>query len=493
MQLTKTKPYAHQNQAMEAAKDRVAFAYLMEQGTGKSLCLIGDIVHLWRTGKIVGAIIVAPKGCYLNWPKNELPKHMPPDVAYRVETWVAPSEQSKSLKARLNLFKDEDMPYLKIVVVNVEALTFSDTFKYLSEFLRKNRCLMAVDESTFIRTPKAKRCMYARRLGTLGAYRRILTGTPIANRPLDLYGQCVFLDPNLLGFPTFQTFKHYYADIGYFRNGQRLNPEEPGYESLIRTPGTFPVLVGYRHLDQLTKDLSEFSFRVTKKECLDLPDKIYETRYVEVTPEQKKLYNSMRDNLLAEYASGKYATATLALTQILRLQTILSGHLKGDDGNLSRIPSKRVGAWEEIVAEIPGKVITFVAHREDVKLLIEQWPDNPEKYAQYHGGNVSTREAELERWKSDPKCQYLFATSAGGVGLTLNEASTVIYYSQSYDLEKRQQSEDRCHRIGQSNKVTYYDLVVPDSVDEKILDVLRTKKNLADIVLQDIQSYVPEL
>lgn len=490
MNLTKTKPYAHQEQAIRMALDRVSFAFLMEQGTGKSLCLIADATHLYITEKINCLIVVAPKGCYLNWPKNELPKHFRDDIPYRVETWVSPSNQGVAKLRKLEAFRDIPMPYLKILVVNVEALAFPSTYKFLRETITNHMCMMAVDESTFIRTASSKRCLYARRLGALAKYRRILTGTPIANRPLDLYGQCAFLDPKLLGFPTFQAFKHYYADIGYFRGGKRLNPATDN----LRGPGIFPVLVGYRHLPQLTEDLNSFSFRVLKKDCLDLPDKVYETRYVDPTPEQRRMYNDMRDTLISECDDGHYATAQLALTQIMRLQTILCGHIKQDNEEIHHVRSNRVNAWKDIVEEeLSGddKVITFCAHREDIKLLIKDLPLG--SYAEYHGGNVSTREEELSRWKIDPLCRYLFATYAGGVGLTLNESHTTIYYSQSYDLEKRLQSEDRNHRIGQHDKVTYYDLVVPDSVDEKIVECLHKKQNLADEVLSNIRSYIPEM
>lgn len=488
MQLTKTIPYAHQQQAIDMAKDRESFAYLMEQGTGKSLCLLADATYLYDTQKINCLIIVAPKGCYLNWCKNEIPKHMLDRVPTHIETWVAPSKQTKKHKERLKEFAEKaSNRALKILVINVEALTFADTFKYLSSVLRNHSALVAVDESTFIRTPSSKRCMYARRIGALAKYRRILTGTPIANRPLDLYGQCAFLDPRLLGFPSYQTFKHYYADIGYFRGGKRLDPQVDN----LRGPGIFPVLVGYRHLEELTETLNTFSFRVLKQDCLDLPDKVYETIYVEPTPEQKRLYNAMRDNMLAAHEKGAITTAPLALTQILRLQTILCGHLKGDDGVIRPVESNRASAWRDCVEEIDGKVITFCANREDIRLLTAELA--PGTYAEFHGGNVSERESDLQRWKTDSLCPYLFATYAGGVGLTLNEANTVIYYSQGYDLEKRLQSEDRCHRIGQTNKVTYYDLVVPNSVDEKIVEVLKNKGNVADLVLSGLQSFVPSL
>jgi SNF2 family DNA or RNA helicase len=489
MNLTKTTPYAHQAQAIRMALDRVSFAYLMEQGTGKSLCLLADATHLYQTNKINCLVIVAPKGCYLNWQRDEFPKHMRSDIPYRIETWVAPSKQGIDKTAKLEAFRTVEMPYLKVLLVNVEALAFSDTYGYLSDVLRRHNTMMAVDESTFIRTASSKRCLYARRLGVLAKYRRILTGTPIANRPLDLYGQCVFLDPKLLGFPTFQAFKHYYADIGYFRGGKRLDPDKEN----VRGPGVFPVLVGYRHLPQLTEELNKFSFRVLKKDCLDLPDKVYEIRYVEATSEQKRLYNSMRDEMLSSFDSGAIATAPLALTKLMRLQTILCGHIKTDDGDTLSIANNRPAAWQEIVDEVDGKVITFCWYKEDIRQLVKDLPKA--SYAEYHGDvDEAGRADALERFRNDSLCKYFFATqSTGGTGLTLNEAHTVIYYSQGYDLEKRLQSEDRCHRIGQTKKVTYYDLVVADTVDEKIADALIKKQDIADTILLKLKSYLPAL
>lgn len=486
--LLKTKPYAHQQHAIDMACERKNFAYFMEQGTGKSLCLIADALHLYNKQLINLLVIAAPKGCFLNWSKNELPKHIPDNVPYIVETWTPKSQQGKDKRAALQQFCLYPMPFLKVFVINIEAFAMKDTYDFMAVLLKKHKSMLAIDESTFIRNPSARRHMYARRLRTCATYARILTGTPIANKPLDLYGQCVFLDGDLLGFSSFQAFKHYYADIGYFRGGRRLNPQRES----IHGPGIFPQIVGYKNQEELIERLKAFSFRVLKEDCLDLPPKVYERRYVEITSEQRKAYNEMRDNLMVQHQSGQLATAAIALTKLLRLQTILCGHLKLDNSQTVYFDSNRVNVWADLVEELDGKIITFCQFKDDIKLLTKNL--DPKTYGCYYGETTdSERASSLHRFKNDPACTHFFATLAtGGVGLTLNEASSVIYFSNGYDLEKRAQSEDRCHRIGQTKKVTYYDLVCPDTVDEVILKALEDKEDLSLSILSKIKSYVPK-
>lgn len=480
--LYKTQPYAKQLEAWKKAQGRYNFAYFMEMGTGKSKVLIDDIVDLKLHNLINAVIIVAPKGCYTNWTLNEIPKHLPNEIAAHTLIWKAPSSQGKGDKKECEEFLvQKDLGFsLKFLLVNIEALSNSTSLAYISMFMKSHNCLMAIDESTTIRNVSSERFKNARVLGKSAKYRRILTGTPIANRPLDIFAQCAFLDPKLLDFPNFHAFKHYYADI-------RMIP--------LGTRRSYPKIMGYRRLEDLTQRLDKFSFRVLKKDCLDLPEKVYVTRYVETTPEQKKMYNQMAKLMVAEHSNGDFSTAQIVLTKVMRLQSILCGHLRMDGGEMKHIASNRVDSLLELLEETTGKVIIWCLYKEDIALICRELDREEEGYVEYHGSiGDSDRVEALHRFKTDPSCRLFIGTQAtGGMGLTLTEATTVIYFSQGYDLEKRLQSEDRAHRIGQKETVTYVDMVVKGSMDEKIVESLKSKQNLADFILNGLSKVVREL
>ncbi len=478
--LYKTQPYAKQLEAWKKAQGRFDFAYFMEMGTGKSKVLIDDIIDLYLHNQIDAVLIVAPKGCYANWTTNEIPKHLPDEITAHTMVWKAPSSQGKGDKKEYEEFlSQKNLGFsIKFLLVNVEALSNSTSLAYISLFLQGHKCLMAVDESTTIRSVSSERFKNARVLGKLAKFRRILTGTPIANRPLDIFAQCAFLDPKLLGFPNFHAFKHFYADIRMIPlGGQR----------------SFPKIMGYRRLEDLTARLDKFSYRVLKKDCLDLPDKVYVTRYVEATLEQKKMYNQMAKLMVAEHSNGDFSTAQIVLTKVMRLQSILCGHLRMDNGEMQHIKSNRIESLLELLEETSGKVIIWCLYKEDIRLICEKL--DVHSYEEYHGGIDHLERVEaLIRFKNDPECRFFIGTQAtGGMGLTLTEATTVIYYSQGYDLERRLQSEDRAHRIGQKETVTYIDMVVKDSIDEKIVESLKSKQNLADLVLSGLSRIVGEV
>jgi len=474
----KTQPMSQQWECLRLALGREYFAYFMEQGTGKTKVLLDEAAYFWTEGKIDALLVIAPKGCYLNWQKEEIPKHLSDDIVHKVVAWSALSGQSKKKKKALEIMKDVQLPYLKIMLFNTEALSHKPTFDYLSDFMRKNKTLVAIDESTSIKTPGSKRCMYARRLGKMAPFRRIMTGTPIADKPLDIYGQAAFLQGhNPLGFPTFQAFKCYFANILLVKIGMR----------------SIPQITGYRFLDQLSKELSQFSYRVLKKDCLDLPPKVYQTRYIEPSKEQKRLYNDMAEKMLAEIEDGRIATSKLALTKLMRLHSICCGHLKLDDGTQVHIPNNRLESLMDILEETSGKVIIWCYYQEDVKLITERIRKDygKESVIDYYGGTSDEDRAEAKRrFTEDPALLYWVGTAkTGGAGITLVEASTVVYYSQGYGLESRLQSEDRNHRIGQEQSCTYIDLLMPKTVDEKIVAAVKEKKSLADTIMGNLKSY----
>ena len=467
----KTEPYAHQRKALERSWEREYFAYFMEMGTGKSKVLIDNIALLYDKGGINAAIIVAPKGVYRNWSGKEIPAHMPDHVERKVGVWN-PAPTVKQKAELMKLF--EVSPELKILIINVEAFSTKKGVAFVEKFILAHNALIAVDESTTIKNPKAQRTKNLLKLALNTKYRRILTGFPVTQSPLDLYSQSAFLSTQLLGYSSFYSFQNRYAKVINRSMGQR----------------TFRQVVGYQNLEELTENVNEFSYRVLKKECLDLPDKVYQRREVELTPEQKKVYKQLKDYAIAQLESSELVSVTSVLTQILRLHQVVCGFVKHDQGDEVEIKNNRLDSLLDVLAETQGKVIIWANYQYDIKRILKTLQDTvgTEAVATYYGETLDEDRQQIIKSFQDPDSPLTYLISnvqTGGYGITLTEASTVIYYSNNYDLEKRLQSEDRAHRIGQTNKVTYIDLVAKGTVDEKIVKALRNKLDLAQEVLGD--------
>ena len=464
----KTKPYKHQITALEKSWQKDEYGYFMEMGTGKSKVLVDNMAMLYDKGKINAALIIAPKGVYRNWLSQEIPNHLPSHVDHKTVLWTALTSKTKD-KEYQQLFKtDYD---LHILLMNVEALSTKKGVEFAGKFLRCHKTLMAVDESTTIKNPTAKRTKAILALSKEAKYRRILTGSPVTKSPLDLYSQCAFLNEFLLGFSSFYTFRNRYAQM-IERNfgGRRVQ-----------------IVASYRRLDELAETLKKFSYRILKEDCLDLPPKVYMRREIDLSDEQKKAYATMKSADLA-HLNVKIATAPHVLTQLMRLHQITCGHFTADDGTIQEFKNNRMSELLNLLDEIEGKVIIWANYVYDIKQIVNTISDEygEDSIVEYYGAIESKkRQTNIEKFQ-DPKSKVRFFVGnpqTGGYGITLTAASNVIYYSNGYDLEKRLQSEDRAHRIGQEKSVTYIDLIARDTVDEKIVKALRKKINIASAVM----------
>tara|TARA_R100001591_G_C4338294_1_gene179986 strand:+ start:28 stop:822 length:795 start_codon:yes stop_codon:yes gene_type:complete len=246
-------------------------------------------------------------------------------------------------------------------------------------------------------------------------------------------------------------------------------------------------IVSYQNVDELTRNIEGHSFRVLKKDCLDLPSKIYQRYPVELSVKQRKVYDKLKKDFVTELGNAKIK-APEAITRLLRLQQIVCGWFPSDD-DIIKIEDNnpRLSALLDILSEIDSKVIIWARFRADIMAIEHALGDLA---VAYHG-NVSNdaREVAVDRFQNDPKIKYFIGQpQSGGIGLTLTAADYAIYYSNSFDLETRLQSEDRCHRIGTKNNVTYIDIESPKTIDTKIIKALRDKKKLADIVTKDPMS-----
>ena len=464
----KTKPYQHQLNALALSWEKPYFAYFMEMGTGKSKVLIDNIAMLYDKGKINGALIIAPKGVIGTWYKDQIPGHMPDHVEYKAVMWQANINIKQQKKLDTLFETGED---LHILVMNVESFSTKKGIEFAYKFLSCHNTMMTIDESTTIKNPDAKRTKNICKLGPHAKYRRILTGSPITKSPLDLYKQCDFLAPELLGHSSYYSFRTRYAIMKTANFGGR----------------SVQIVVGYRNLPELTDMLKAFSYRVLKDECLDLPKKTFMKRVVKLTKEQEHAYKQMSQLALAQF-QGKLMTTATVMTQLMRLHQITCGHFTADDGTIKDLKNNRTDELSDLLNEVHGKVVIWAHYQYDVETIVErikkEHGDN--SVVTYYGLTPQDqRQDNIKKFqdKEGPVRFLVGTTATGGYGITLTAASTMIYYSNGYDLEKRQQSEARIDRIGQESPMTYIDLLAENTIDDRIVVALRKKVNIASQIM----------
>jgi SNF2 family DNA or RNA helicase len=456
----KTKPFDHQRKAFYMSRDSETFALLMEQGTGKTKVIIDNAAYLYGAGKINCMVVIAPNGVHRNWIRKEIPEHLPDWCPYE-SVYYYSGMKKKDTERFEEVMSTHDK--MKVFTFNVEAFVSKNAVNLINKIMLANQVLLVVDESSRIKRPGAQRTKVITKLSNLCKYRRIMTGTPVTKGPEDIYSQFKFLDPQILGYDSFYSFKARYCIMGGFENKQ---------------------IVAYQNVDELTKNIEGHSFRVLKKDCLDLPDKIYQRYPVELSEKQRKLYDQMRKTYIAEL-EGEQIDAPATITRLLRLQQIVCGWFPTET-EVKPIEDKnpRLNALLEILSDIDSKVIIWARFKADLKAIEHALGSLA---VAYHGEVSNDARADaVERFQNDPKIRYFVGQpQSGGIGLTLTAADYAVYYSNSFDLETRLQSEDRCHRIGTKNNVTYIDLEAPKTVDTKIIKALRSKKNLADVITKD--------
>jgi len=471
----KTKPYAHQITALEKSWNKESYAYFLEMGTGKTKVLIDNAAMLYDKGKIDGLLIVAPKGVVGTWYNQELPAHLPDHIENTTILWQANITKTQQEKLD-SLFETEET--FHILIMNVESFSTDKGKEFAFKFLNSHDTLMVIDESTTIKNPSAKRTKNILKLANTSKYRRIMTGSPVTKNPLDLYSQCEFLDPYLLDFGSFYSFRNRYAEMKTIHVSGR----------------SIQVVDKFKNLGELSETLKNFSYRVLKEDCLDLPPKNWTKRQITLTPDQRKIYTQMKETALA-HLNGKVASTMTVLTQLMRLHQITCGHFTADDGSTQPIASNRLNELISVLDELEGKAIIWAHYQYDIKeiirVIVEKY--GPGSVVDYYGLTPQDeRQPNIKKFQDDPRCRFIVGTpSTGGYGITLTAANTVIYYSNGYDLEKRLQSEDRAHRIGQKKNVTYVDIIAENTVDEKIVKALRDKINIASQVLgEELKSWI---
>jgi len=308
----KTTPYAHQQITFERSRDMEIFAILFEQGCGKTKVFLDTAAWLYLNGNITGVVVIAPPGVPANWARNEIPKHL--SIFANVVLWSASGSRTKKFAKEVHeaLHGRE----LSVLLINYEAVATERGYTFVRNWLLAGPALLGLDESQKIKTPSARRTKFILRLAKTAQYRRILTGTPATENPLAFYTQFRFLDVRVLGLTSFYSFKHHYAKWEKKRDWQRGHD----YEELVE----------YRNLDELAERIRPYSVRVEKADCLDLPPKLYETVYVELSKEMRSTYDKLAEELVIEIG-GEVINAAHVLARLTRLLQITSGFLSTED------------------------------------------------------------------------------------------------------------------------------------------------------------------
>ena len=430
----KRKPYQHQVMLIKRGLARKRFAFFCEMGTGKTQVII-NLFQAYSNREKMRALIVCPKTIMENW-GDEI----------KINSNYNYVLLSGSKNKRIKIFLDTDYDFY---IINYEGLLLMKDVN----FDKIN--FVVLDESVKIKNHQAKRTKIILKKFGVMKYKYILSGTPITKNPLDLYPQLKFV--NSFCVPrSYYSFRNKYAIMGGYGN----------YE-----------IVGYRHLDELKKIVRDNSVQLKKEDCIDLPEKIYEKRMLDMTKELAEQYKEMSKNLILEIEGTENITATIILTKILRLQQILSGvYLKEKNNKLEELM--------EIINENSDKsIIIWTRFIATIKMLQEKLGDN----ISILYGEIKNREEQIKKFQEGKTKIFLGQIQTGGLGINLTAASIVIYYENTFSLQDRKQSEDRAHRIGQKNKVTYIDLLYNKTIDTDILEAIKEKQSIADRLVQSFK------
>lgn len=469
-------PYEHQKSVWLESRDLEGYALWWEMGVGKTCATIGTTSYLYREGKINTLIVVAPNGVHANWTIDEVPMHMPDDLQDEMKamTWFSATSNRKSVQAEFAELVEHDG--LVVFVMSYDAVMTDRGAKALKKLLDKRECLYVLDESGRIKTPGSKRTKRILASARYAKYKRVLTGTPVDNSPFDVYTQIKFCRPEALaafGVTNFGTFK---ARYGIWE--RRTNRG---------TGRSWDDLVRYVKLDELHGIVDTVGSRLLKRDVLDLPDKIYEKRFFDLDPAQKKAYKELDKKFITWFEGQSSVTADLVLTRMLRMSQLCCGFIKDDDDQVRAVGKNvRLKALQDVLQDVEGSVIIWCRWSWEVDEIRKVLGDDD---AVYYDGRTSDqgRIEAKERFQRDGTARYFVAkASAAGEGLTLHRAKTVIYMSLTYSLRERLQSEDRAHRAGMNDEpVVYIDILARNTYDEKLLKILRGKRNVASLVTGD--------
>lgn len=460
--------FAHQikglNMALERFKEGAGFGLLFEMGCGKTLTAISIAGVLFKKKKIERVLVVCPSSIVSVW-QGDIEKFAA--FPYTVRALQGNKQtRLKLLEGLLNATLGD--PPLSIAVINYESVHREGIFQGL---LGYDADLIICDESQRIKTHNSAQSKAMHKLGDKARYKLILSGTPVQNNAIDLWSQYRFLDPSIFG-SNFYAFKARYTVPGGFQGKQ---------------------IIGYQNIDDLIKRAHSIAYRVTKEECLDLPEQLFIDRPIELSAQEKRIYNDLKNESLAELESGT-VTAETILTKILRLQQFTGGFLADDEGKVNQVSSAKLDVLKEILEDyIPAgeKAVIFARFTAELKAIKKLIEELGVKYA-FIDGSVKQEERGgiVEQFQNDKETKiFLGQLQTASTGLTLTASHLMIFYSVSFNYADFSQACARVHRISQTKKCTYINLIAKDTIDEKILKALKKKENIAHNIVDDWRNY----
>lgn len=445
--------------ALDAKTPGGGFGELFEMGCGKTLTTIAVAGALYNLGKIDRVLVVAPTSVCSVWPHD-----LNQFATFPREARVLLGDKKKRLKA-LNELENWPFKALRIAVINYESTHRDGIFEALAAYKPD---LIVCDESQRIKNPSAAQSKALHKLGDAAPFRMILSGTPVQNNAVDLYSQYRFLDPAVYG-ANFYAFKNRYCIMGGYGQHQ---------------------IVGYRNMDELVEKEHSVAYRVTKEECLDLPQQTFINRYVQFTDAEQAIYEQLRKSSFLELETGENVTATTILTMYLRLMQLTGGFLTADESTRPKqVNTAKLDALADIVddyvVDAGKKLVIFARFRAEIAAIENLLRLRKIQYGSIYGDvPMEERGKIVEDFQTNPDTKVFVAQiQTAGLGITLHAASTAVFYSYDYNYANYAQALARIHRIGQRLPVTYIHLVVDGSIDEKILAALENKEDMAKTVV----------
>lgn len=410
---------------------------------------------MYLAGKIHRVLVVAPLSIVGVW-EEEFRKFA--DFDYTLAVLGGSSAR-----------KIDTLRHLKGTLLQIAVVNYESAWRLEKNIAAWNPDLIIADESHKIKTHNANASKAMHRLGARAGYRIMLTGTPVTNKAIDIFSQYKFLNPAVFG-NSFYSWRNRYFDMS-------------GY-------GNYTPTLKKSMEDELTRKMHSIAFRATKADCLDLPETADIIRYVDLEPSAAKLYRDLVRDSYAELGNGE-VTATNILTRLLRLSQLTGGFLGGDEGNVTKISDAKFDAIDDIIDEAVNEdkkivvIARFVAEIKAIQKLLES------KKLRYSVvmGEIRNREKQITEFQNNPDVKvFIGQIATAGLGITLTAASTMIFYSLDYSMANFEQAKARIHRVGQNQNCTYIYLTARGTVDEKVLQTLRDKAELAKTLVDDYRN-----
>lgn len=466
----KTKPRGHQFAALEACGSREAFAYFMDPGLGKTKVAIDDMMILNHGGKVTDVIITCSKSITGTW-LREIATHGHYEQ-WEIYRWN--NDGSKPFVEGIHNPAEGEVT-MRWFIINIDAIQDgTQGWRAAQAFVTRSiNCAMIIDESTIIKNIEAKRTTQAHILGGWCKYRRILTGTPIANTPLDFYAQLVFLDESIFHGWSFYAYKSHYAITGGYKQRE---------------------IYGYTNQDELAAIVGAHSFRATKADCLDLPPRVFETREITLSKKTWKVYDQIVNETMLSLSEEKVLTADMVTKKIIKLRQLMGGWVLEDkDPDQPNKPrtayplcTEKLEDFKDLMCECRGsKVIVWCQFVHEIHYLKDVLEAMKFNVVKYHGTMKSKERDAAEREFEHGKAEVILVQNdTGSMGLTLNAASVAIAYSNPVYLLNRSQLTERNYRDGQTKSTTFFDLVCVGTIDQSNYETLIDKMDLSEAIMK---------